>query len=247
MRRYYSYRPPLTRGQRIRLLCLLLGVVLIAFCLILAFHLHNTLSSLAVTRVSNTVNRVVTAAVNDTVSSGEIQYDSLIHFEKDNEGRITALETDMAEFNRIQAQIVSDVLARMSEVSTTELAIPLGTLSGVTLLAGRAHEKHTEGGDFRQATYRASIRIRMQFVGSSTARFENEFTEAGINQTKHRIMLTVDVSVSILLPGVKAYTKVSNTFSVAETIIVGTVPDSYVHFNGSYEEAEDYVMNNAGP
>ena len=72
MRRYYSYRPPLTRGQRIRLLCLLLGVVLIAFCLILAFHLHNTLSSLAVTRVSNTVNRVVTAAVNDTVKALQV-------------------------------------------------------------------------------------------------------------------------------------------------------------------------------
>ena len=231
MRRYYFQRPPLRRSQKVKLLCLLAAVLLAVFGLVLAFHLHNTLSSLAVTRVSNTVNRVVTAAVNDTVSSGDIQYDKLIHFEKDNEGKITALETDMAEFNRIQAQIVSDVLSRMSEVSTTELAIPLGTLSGVTLLAGRG----------------PSLRIRMQFVGSSTARFENEFTEAGINQTKHRIMLTVDVSVSILLPGVKAYTKVSNTFSVAETIIVGTVPDSYVHFNGSYEEAEDYVMNNAGP
>ena len=231
MRRYNFQRPPLRRSQKIKLLCLLAAVLLVVFGLVLALHLHNTLSSLAVTRVSNTVNRVVTAAVNDTVSSGDIQYDKLIHFEKDNEGKITALETDMAEFNRIQAQIVSDVLSRMSEVSTTELAIPIGTLSGVTLLAGRG----------------PSLRIRMQFVGSSTARFENEFTEAGINQTKHRIMLTVDVSVSILLPGVKAYTKVSNTFSVAETIIVGTVPDSYVHFNGSYEEAEDYVMNNAGP
>ena len=231
MRRYYFQRPPLRRSQKIKLLCLLAAVLLAVFGLVLAFHLHNTLSSLAVTRVSNTVNRVVTAAVNDTVSSGDIQYDKLIHFEKDNEGKITALETDMAEFNRIQAQIVSDVLSRMSEVSTTELAIPIGTLSGVTLLAGRG----------------PSLRVRMQFVGSSTAHFENEFTEAGINQTKHRIMLTVDVSVSILLPGVKAYTKVSNTFSVAETIIVGTVPDSYVHFNGSYEEAEDYVMNNSGP
>ena len=231
MRRYYFQRPPLRRSQKIKLLCLLAAVLLAVFGLVLAFHLHNTLSSLAVTRVSNTVNRVVTAAVNDTVSSGDIQYDKLIHFEKDGNGQITALETDMAEFNRIQAQIVSDVLSRMSEVSTTELAIPIGTLSGVTLLAGRG----------------PSLRVRMQFVGSSTAHFENEFTEAGINQTKHRIMLTVDVSVSILLPGVKAYTKVSNTFSVAETIIVGTVPDSYVHFNGSYEEAEDYVMNNSGP
>ena len=35
--------------------------------------------------------------------------------------------------------------------------------------------------------------------------------------------------------------------TVAETIIVGTVPDSYVYFHGNLEEAEDYVMNNAGP
>lgn len=221
----------MTRGQRIKLLCFFGSLVLLVLVLVLAFHLKNMLSNLAITRVSNTVNRVVTEAVNDSVSSGAIQYDELIHFEKDSEGRITALQTNMAQFNLLQAQIVSDVLARMSEVSTTELAIPIGTLSGAALLAGRG----------------PSIRIRMQFVGSSTARFDNEFTEAGINQTKHRIMLTVDVSVSILLPGVKAYTKVSNTFSVAETIIVGTVPDSYVHFNGSYEEAEDYVMNNAGP
>ena len=196
-----------------------------------AFHLKSLLSSLAVTRVSNTVNRVVTAAVNDTIANGEIQYDQLISFEKDEQGQITALETDMAEFNRVQAAIVDDVLSRLSEVSTTDLAIPLGTLTGSALLAGRG----------------PVFRVRMQFVGSSTARFENEFTEAGINQTKHRIILSVDVSVSILLPGFSTYTKVSNDFTVAETIIVGTVPGSYVYFNGNYEEAEDYVMNNAGP
>ena len=217
--------------HRVALLCLLLTAVLLTLFLVAAFHLKSVLSSLAVTRVSNTVNRVVTAAVNDTVNSGGIQYNDLITFEKDGQGQITALQTNMAEFNRIQAAIVDDVLSRMSEVSTTDLAIPLGTLTGSAILAGRG----------------PVFRVRMQFVGSSTARFENEFTEAGINQTKHRIILSVDVSVSILLPGVSTYTKVSNDFTVAETIIVGTVPDSYVYFHGNYEEAEDYVMNNAGP
>ena len=139
--------------------------------------MKNVLTSLATTRVSNTVNRVVTAAVNDTVSSGEIRYDQLIFFEKDNEGKITALQTNMAEFNRLQSEIVSDILERLSEVSTSELSIPLGTLTGTALLAGRG----------------PSVSVRMQFVGSSSARFENEFTEAGINQTKHRIILYVEI------------------------------------------------------
>ena len=231
MRPYRYRRRPLNRRQRLALACFAVALVLIALFLVILFHLRSVLSGLAVTRVSNTVTRVVTAAVNDTISSGAIQYSDLITFEKNGQGQITALETDMAAFNRVQAAIVDDVLSRLSEVSTTDLAIPLGTLTGSALLAGRG----------------PVFRVRMQFVGSSTARFENEFTEAGINQTKHRIILNVDVSVSILLPGFSTYTKVSNRFTVAETIIVGTVPDSYVYFHGNLEEAEDYVMNNAGP
>ena len=231
MRPYRYRRRPLNRRQRLALVCFAVALVLIALFLVILFHLRSVLSGLAVTRVSNTVTRVVTAAVNDTISSGAIQYSDLITFEKNGQGQITAMETDMAAFNRVQAAIVDDVLSRLSEVSTTDLAIPLGTLTGSALLAGRG----------------PVFRVRMQFVGSSNASFENEFTEAGINQTKHRIILNVDVSVSILLPGFSTYTKVSNRFTVAETIIVGTVPDSYVYFHGNLEEAEDYVMNNAGP
>ena len=231
MRRRRYPRPPMTARHRLALGCLLVSALLLTLFLVAAFHLKSVLSNLAVTRVSNTVNRVVTAAVTDTINNGGIQYNDLITFEKDGQGQITALQTNMAEFNRIQSAIVDDVLSRMSEVSTTDLAIPLGTLTGSAILAGRG----------------PVFRVRMQFVGSSTARFENEFTEAGINQTKHRIILSVDVSVSILLPGFSTYTKVSNDFTVAETVIVGTVPGSYVYFNGNYEEAEDYIMNNAGP
>ena len=70
----------------------------------------------------------------------------------------------------------------------------------------------------------------MESVGSSSARFENQFTSAGINQTNHRILLHIDVSVSILLPGFTAATKVSNTVTVAETVIVGGVPQTYTYF-----------------
>ena len=58
----------------------------------------------------------------------------------------------------------------------------------------------------------------------------------------------MDVSVSILLPGFRTYTKVSNVFSVAETVIVGAVPDSYTYFQSDQPEEEmanEYIMNNA--
>ena len=164
---------------------LFLLAALLALAIVAMTHLKPVLTSLATARVSNTVNGIVTAAVNETIYSGGVDYDQLISFEKDNEGKITAVKSNMAEFNRLQSAIIDEVLEKLSEVTTKELSVPVGTLLGSPFLAGRG----------------PLIRVRMQSVGSSSAHFENAFTSAGINQTKHQIYLVVDVYVSILLPG----------------------------------------------
>ena len=228
-RRYYSTHPPLTTRQKAAIVCFLIAGILVALFLIFMFHLQGVLSGLAVTRVSNSVNRLVTESVEEALQSGEFQYQQLVVFEKDSQGRVSALQSNMAEFNRLQALIVQDILQRLSQVATSDLRIPIGTLTGSALLAGRG----------------PAVTIRMQTVGSATARFSNEFSDAGINQTTHRIILNVDVSVSVLLPGFRTSTKVSNSFAVAETIIVGSVPDSYTYFHSDEETAEDYIVNNA--
>ena len=89
--------------------------------------------------------------------------------------------------------------------------------------------------------------VRMQSTGSCSARFENQFSQAGINQTTHQILLCVDVSVSILLPGFRTGTQVANSYAVAETVIVGDVPDTYTYFdsgNPVEEDAFEYSINN---
>ena len=196
-------------------------------------HMRPIIVSLATARVSNAVNRIVVDAVRDAIDSGQVNYDVLIHLEKDETGRVAALESNMAAFNHLQAEILDTVLTRISQVPTGDLSIPIGSLTGSTLLAGRGPR----------------ITVRMESVGSSEANFRNAFTSAGINQTKHQIILTVDVSVSVLLPGFRTATKVSNSFIVAETVIVGTVPDTYTYFStdpDTYEEdLKDYILNNS--
>lgn len=223
------FRRRLLRREKLLLVLLAGAVAALALFLTATAHLRPVLVSLATVRVSNTVTRIVAAAVNETVFDGDVDYDSLIELEKDNEGRIVALKSDMAEFNRLQSAVLDGILRRMEEVDTRELSIPAGTLTGSPLLAGRGPE----------------IRVRMQSVGSPSARFENSFTAAGINQTKHQILLVVDVSVGILLPGFSTGTRVSNSFNVAETVIVGSVPENYTYFHASDIEstAEDYMMN----
>jgi len=222
----------LTGRQRVGIWLTLLVLALLAAAVSLLWHLKPVMTSMATARVSNLVNRIVSAAVNEAVENGDIDYQNFVIFEKDETGHITALRSNVAEVNRMQGQITDEILHRLSEVATSELEIPLGTLTGSALLAGRG----------------PSLFVRMQAVGSASAAFRNQFTAAGINQTRHQIFLDVDVYMSILLPGMKTSTRVSNEIAVAETVIVGSVPDTYTYFSTMPDEigqyAEDYIMNN---
>ena len=231
MRRYhYGYGWHISRRALFRLIRTLSVLIVVALMIVAMLQMRALLSRIATTKVSNTVNRIVTESVNDAIDDGDFVYEHLISFEKDNDGKITAVKSNMPEFNRLQAKILDKVLERISDVSTRDLSIPLGSLTGSTLLAGRG----------------PLVTVKMQSVGSSTAWLENQFISAGINQTKHQILLHVDVYVSILLPGFSTAVKVSNSFVVAETVIVGSVPQSYTYFDSSStqeEDAKDYVLN----
>lgn len=221
----------LTGRQRAGIWLLVLALVLLAAAVTLLCHLKPVMTSMATARVSNTVNRIVMAAIDEAVASGQIDYGSFVSFEKNESGQITALRSNMAEVNRMQSEIADEILQRLSEISTSELRIPLGTLTGSALLAGRG----------------PALTVRMQAVGSATATFRNQFSAAGINQTRHQIFLDVDVGMSILLPGLTTSTLVSNEIAVAETVIVGSVPETYTYFSTGPDEvnqyAEDYIMN----
>lgn len=221
----------LTAHQRVLVWLALLTLALLALLVTLLCHLKPVMTSMATARVSNTVNRIVMAAIDEAVVSGQIDYGNFVSFEKNESGQITALRSNMAEVNRMQSEIADEILQRLTELSASELHIPLGTLTGSALLAGRG----------------PALIVRMQAVGSATATFRNQFSSAGINQTRHQIFLDVDVYMSILLPGLTTSTRVSNEVAVAETVIVGSVPETYTYFSTAPDEieqyAEDYAMN----
>ena len=215
----------------LRLTALAVLATLSAVVLYAGAHLQPVLSRLAVARVSNTVNRIVIQSVDEAVRGGAVRYDQLISFEKDNDGRIAAIHSNMAACSRLQSEILSIILARLDEVPPRDLSIPLGTLLGSALLAGRGPR----------------VSVRMESAGSSSARFGNTFTSAGINQTRHELVLYIDVNVAILLPGFTTATRVSNAVTVAETIIVGAVPETYTYFSTNpadgFDDQKDYFLN----
>ena len=115
---FYYHRGP--DGPQIRRALLLLAISgLLAFALYAGAQMRPLLGSLATTRVSNAVNRIVYQAVNEAIDSGQIAYEQLVSYEKDNEGRITMVRRNMAAFNRLQSQILDLILGRIDQVSAT--------------------------------------------------------------------------------------------------------------------------------
>jgi len=167
----------------------------------------------------NEANELVTMAVNNAIYTrlvdGSLAYSELVHLEKDASGNITALTTDVAQINTLQALITNEVLTQVGALGETRMRIPLGNLFGGSLLSGRG----------------PGIRFRVVTLGTPSATFSNEFVTAGINQTKHQIMLDISIQVNILIPGYTRQETITTQMLVAETIIVGDVPGMFGQFH----------------
>ena len=72
-------------------------------------------------------------------------------------------------------------------------------------------------------------------AGTVSAEFDSQFSSAGLNQTIHRIWLRIEVPLRVVLPGGQIETMVSSDYCVAETVIVGQVPDTCLQLDGRNE------------
>ena len=93
--------------------------------------------------------------------------------------------------------------------------MPVGNLLAVDYLSGIGPE----------------IPVKIIAVRTAAVDFVNDFGTAGINQTVHRIYLNFDVEITILAAGKKSTVEAASMFCSAETVVVGTVPESYTYFS----------------
>lgn len=203
----------------LRFIIILLAVSLI---LLVVFRIkyNDSILSLAKTQVSNTTSDLINDAIDRQIEDGNIQYDRMVYFEKNLDGRITALKTNMSEVNRLKTDILNLINDEILALSTDDLGIPVGSLILPELLSGRG----------------PNIPIQIMSIRNSDASFSSHFTEAGINQTLQQMNMHVSVDVTILVLGKTESFTISSQVVVAETIIVGDVPDTYFQTGGMYEK-----------
>lgn len=195
------------------LLSLLLGLSLaVALIVTLELRLHPILEAVATAEVSNLVSNQFNQQISAYLAEQDLQYGDFVTMEKGNEGQITALTSNMSALNQLRTTALAMALATAQETDRIQLTIPLGNLFGLNFLSGKG----------------VVLSVDVVTAGTGEATFTHLFEEAGVNQTRHQILLLVTVTVEILLPGGTITQDVSAELPVAETIIVGQVPQTYL-------------------
>lgn len=210
----------------------MVGILLLSilFCLgaLLRTQVNPLTEELALARINDAASNVINEAVNAQISQGNIQYDDLVTLQRDTSGTITALTTNMQTMNQLKSQLLLMLDEKVHEISDDEISVPTGNLTGVLLLSGRGPQ----------------IPVKIVTVANSDAVFNGEFSDAGINQTHHRIMLTVALDLVILLPSGTVTDHVETDVCVAETVLLGRVPESYTYFNSVGQDAVTKFFTN---
>lgn len=198
----------------------LLGVILTILIVYSWFRYQyaDAIAGLAETQIKNATSDLINDAIDKQIDNQNIQYDRMVYFEKDLDGRITALKTNISEVNRLKTDILNLINNDILALDTSDIGIPIGSLLFPELLSGKG----------------PNIPVQIIAIRNSDASFTSTFVEAGINQTLQQLNLNVCVDVSVLVLGITNDFTVSSQVVVAETVIVGQVPDTYLQTGGQY-------------
>ncbi len=202
--------------QRLLYLVLILAILALLLLLFFRSRYNDAIRELAQTQVRNVTSDLINDAIDKQIETGNIQYDRIVYFEKDLNGRITALKTNMSEVNRLKTDTLNIINDEILALDTSQLGLPIGSLVLPELLSGKGPD----------------IPVSILAIRNSDASFTSHFTEAGINQTLQQLVMCVSVDVTVLVLGRTESFTVSSEVVVAETIIVGQVPDTFFHTGG---------------
>lgn len=193
-----------------KIICIVI-IFLIAFLLTDA-KLRPAIYDLAALEAYAEASRTINSAAERILTDNGLNYSDLVSISRTENGNITGITTDIVKMNLFKSQVTNAIDKTFSEKERAVITVPLGTATGITVLSGVGPD----------------IKVEIGLSSSTYSDFQNIFQSAGINQTQHSLMLEISSTVILSLPNKRISKTVETSFCVAQTIIVGTVPDVMV-------------------
>lgn len=196
--------------KRLRRLLLLLLVAVIGI-IACGVYLRRLSSEIALSDAIDVVTLAVSDSVYRVLERNDYDYDYFVTLETDDSGAISAITTNTTHINSFSAEFLRE-LVETARSDTLHIRVPLGNLLGSNLLLGKGPD----------------VPVDIIMLTSSFVSYDNDLISTGINQSRHVITLKAAVDVDILIPWKTISTTVDCDVLIAETIILGRVPDTYI-------------------
>lgn len=200
------------KGNQLLLVLLAWVTILAGSVLLIDMRLRPLIKKVA----GNQARVYATKAINNSIAAAMLGSElrpstDLIHISYDDTGKVTAVQTDTGTLNLLAAEITDEVSRRISQLQEQSIQIPVGTLLGHQLVSGRGPR----------------ILFKIIPVGFVETKLVQRFESAGINQTRHQIILEITSNITAVLPGYSTYSSATASVTLADTVIVGVSPQSY--------------------
>lgn len=211
----------------------IISVILIVIVFFLFVNVYNNaykpqIKNLSEQRANYILNNAVNSGIAEVILKNELLYEDMITLISDNEGKVSALMTNLVTANRLKSEFTLNINEKINSLSDIIINIPIGNLTKIDTLAGLGPK----------------LKVKLVPSGRVSIDFKNSFVEAGINQTKHEIYLEVKSTASILMPtGIYSKTEVTSKIPLCESIIVGKVPESLTRLETSDETLREDILN----
>ncbi len=191
---------------------IILGCALLAAAISLDAQLRPVVRAIAAYQATAAATELIERSVRKVLERENTGYGQLVELARGSDGRIEAIRADAVAINKLKSEIILEISGALGDGGAAAVRVPAGTLTGFVPLSGRGPE----------------LEIRIVPAGAVRAKIENRFEAAGINQTRHSITLAITAELLAVLPGINEPAKAQTSCVLAETVLIGEIPEVYL-------------------
>lgn len=192
-------------------------IILLVVVVSLDHLMRTTILQIAEARATQLATEAINRTVQEEVWDNNLQYQDFVQVQKDDQGRVVFMQANTIRVTRMASDIVLTTNRTLENLRGQKISVPLGQITGLYLFSSMGPR----------------IRVTIVPVGTVEVNVDDKFEPAGINQTRHKIWLNFKTKVRVVIPSMYAEAGIATSVPLAESIIVGEVPSTFVNFQGS--------------
>jgi sporulation protein YunB len=188
------------------------SIITLSVILFLQFenkHIEPYIKQICQTSGKQEVTRIITNCIDEVMLKESDLHNDLINISTDGENNVKSIQTNTIKINAIENEIIRQINNDFSDSKKTTFKLPVGNVTPFYSFAGKGF----------------NIKLRLMPLSNIETEIKSDFISAGINQTKHRLTLLIKGDTIMLMPTYKEKTTVEVEYLLAETVIIGEVPD----------------------